>query len=70
VLKDKSGALIKFTYSGIIDLTPATAAVLLGSPDAKTTEFGDAGELNLNHDCSIEDGDTSDFKEKMERLLF
>ena len=47
VLKDKSGALIKFTYSGIIDLTPPTAAVLMGSPEAKTTDFGDAGELRF-----------------------
>ena len=49
VLKDKSGALVKFTYSGIIALTAPTGAVLGGSADAKTTDFGDASELCFFH---------------------
>jgi len=40
VLKDKSGAVISFKYSGIINLTQQIAAVLGDSADAKTTEFG------------------------------
>jgi hypothetical protein len=42
VLKDKSGAIISYKYSGIIELTPGSAAVLTGNKDAKTTDFGDA----------------------------
>jgi hypothetical protein len=42
VLKDKSGAAISYKYSGIINITPAIQAILGGSPDAKTTDFGDA----------------------------
>ena len=42
VLKDKSGAVISYRYSGIIAVTPATGLALSFSPDAKTTEFGDA----------------------------
>jgi len=42
VLKDESGAIISFKYSGVINVTPGVAAVLGGSPDAKTTDFGDA----------------------------
>ena len=41
VLKDKSGAFISYKYSGIIDMKPGPTAVLTGSSDAKTTEFGD-----------------------------
>jgi hypothetical protein len=44
VLKDKSGALIKFTYEGLININAETGAVLMGSPEAKTTGFGDASE--------------------------
>lgn len=42
VLKDKSGAALGFRYSGILSMTPGVLAVLGGSPDAKTTDFGDA----------------------------
>jgi len=42
ILKDKSGAVISFKYSGIINVTEGVAAVLSGHADAKTTEFGDA----------------------------
>jgi Protein of unknown function (DUF3237) len=42
LLKDKSGAMIKFDYSGVIELTPPTAAALTGAKEAKTTDFGDA----------------------------
>jgi hypothetical protein len=44
VLKDKSGALIKFDYDGIIAMSPAIQAIFSGREDAKTTDFGDAGE--------------------------
>ncbi|KAL8678489.1 MAG: hypothetical protein Q9186_005159 [Xanthomendoza sp. 1 TL-2023] len=41
VLKNKgSGSLIYIHYTGVIDITPAVGAVLSGSPEAKTTEFG------------------------------
>lgn len=40
VLKDSSGAFISYKYSGIIELEPGNIAVLSGSKDAKTTEFG------------------------------
>ncbi|KAG9235657.1 hypothetical protein BJ875DRAFT_440168 [Amylocarpus encephaloides] len=40
ILKDKSGAIISYKYSGIITLSPEIGAVLGGSPDAKTTDFG------------------------------
>jgi len=40
VLKDKSGAVISYKYSGIITLTPAIGAVLGGATDAKSTDFG------------------------------
>lgn len=41
ILKDVSGAVISYKYSGIIKMTEGPAAVLGGKPDAKTTEFGD-----------------------------
>lgn len=44
-MKDKSGAVISYKYSGIITLTPAIGAVLTGAADAKTTDFGNVGEL-------------------------
>lgn len=44
MLKDKSGAIIAFKYSGIINVTPGVAAVLGGDAAAKTTPFGDACE--------------------------
>jgi hypothetical protein len=47
LLKDKSGALIKFDYDGIVARTPPTAAVFDGKADAKTTEFGDAREFEF-----------------------
>ncbi|KAI9738650.1 MAG: hypothetical protein M1834_008155 [Cirrosporium novae-zelandiae] len=41
VLKNKSdGALIYLHYNGTVDNKPAVGAVLSGSLDAKTTEFG------------------------------
>ncbi|KAI9754654.1 MAG: hypothetical protein M4579_004617 [Chaenotheca gracillima] len=40
---DPSGkTLISFTYTGHIAINEATGAVFTGSPDAKTTDFGDA----------------------------
>jgi Protein of unknown function (DUF3237) len=44
LLRDKSGAMIKFDYSGVIELTPPTGAALAGAEGAKTTDFGDASE--------------------------
>ncbi len=44
LLKDKSGAMIKFDYSGVIELTPQTGMALTGAEGAKTTDFGDARE--------------------------
>ncbi|TVY51022.1 hypothetical protein LCER1_G005693 [Lachnellula cervina] len=40
ILKDKSGAVISYKYSGIITVTPAIGAVLAGAADAKSTDFG------------------------------
>ncbi|KAH7330296.1 hypothetical protein BKA65DRAFT_554284 [Rhexocercosporidium sp. MPI-PUGE-AT-0058] len=42
VLKDKSGAIIAFKYSGIVNVTSGIAAVLDGDTNAKTTPFGNA----------------------------
>jgi len=39
--------MIKFDYSGIIELTPPTGAVLAGVEGAKTTDFGDASKFFL-----------------------
>lgn len=44
ILKDKSGAAISFKYSGLLTMTPGVRAIFGGSPDAKTTGFGDACE--------------------------
>lgn len=40
VLKNKDGSLISYSYKGIIETTPESMAIQLGSPDAKTTEYG------------------------------
>ncbi|KAK1769963.1 hypothetical protein QBC33DRAFT_529735 [Phialemonium atrogriseum] len=43
ILKDKStGALVRYNYTGIIDLRGAAGKVLRGEQDAKTSDFGDA----------------------------
>ncbi|KAH8599703.1 hypothetical protein B0O99DRAFT_323597 [Bisporella sp. PMI_857] len=42
VLRDRTSALLSFKYDGIIKVTPYVAAVLGGSPDTASTEFGDA----------------------------
>jgi hypothetical protein len=42
VLKDKSGAVISFKYSGLLSMTPGVVAALGGDPEAKSTAFGDA----------------------------
>ena len=36
--------MIKFDYSGVIELTPPTGMALTGAEGAKTTDFGDASE--------------------------
>jgi hypothetical protein len=43
-MKDKTGAIIFYKYSGIITLTPEIGAVLSGAAEAKTTEFGNVGK--------------------------
>ncbi len=40
--RDKSGALVYLSYSGVVDITPELGLVLAQSPDAKTTAFGNS----------------------------
>lgn len=40
--RDKSGALIYLNYNGVVDITPELGAILGGSPDAKSTGFGNS----------------------------
>ena len=40
--RDKSGALVYLSYSGVVDITPELGLILGGSPDAKTTAFGNS----------------------------
>jgi hypothetical protein len=47
ILKDKSGATLSFKYNGILTMTAELRAVLSGSPDAKTTGFGNACKSKL-----------------------
>lgn len=42
VLKDASGAVIKYSYTGTIDMGGAAGKVLMGANDAATTDFGEA----------------------------
>lgn len=42
ILKDKSGAVISYRYTGTIKVTPEIGSVLSGDPSAKTTTFGNA----------------------------
>lgn len=43
VLKNKpDGSLIHYNYHGILEMTPGGVAILMGSPDAATTAYGDA----------------------------
>jgi len=42
VLKDQSGTMITYTYSGVLNRSPGVAKILEGSADAETTGFGDA----------------------------
>ncbi|KAI9871043.1 MAG: hypothetical protein M1830_003504, partial [Pleopsidium flavum] len=42
VLKNKDGAMIYINYTGVVDITPELGAILGGSPDAKTTDFGNS----------------------------
>lgn len=39
--------MIKFDYSGVIELTPSTVRAMTRSEDAKTTDFGDASKYSL-----------------------
>ena len=40
--RDKGGALIYLNYNGVVDITPELGKILGGSPDAKSTEFGNS----------------------------
>ena len=40
--RDKSGGLIYLNYKGVVDITPALAAILGGNPDAESTPFGNS----------------------------
>lgn len=40
--RDKDGALLTYSYKGIIEIDEAFLAILTGSPDAKTTSYGKA----------------------------
>ena len=40
--RDNSGALVYLSYSGVVDITPELGLILGGSPDAKTTAFGNS----------------------------
>ena len=40
--RDKSGALVYLSYGGVVDITPELGLILGGSPDAKTTAFGNS----------------------------
>jgi hypothetical protein len=52
ILNDKSsGAVIRYNYTGVIDITGPAGKVLGGEPDAATTEFGDVCESPLF--CSL-----------------
>ncbi|KAL2042816.1 hypothetical protein N7G274_004576 [Stereocaulon virgatum] len=43
VVKDKgTGSLVYLNYTGVVDITPELGAILGGSPDAKTTDFGNS----------------------------
>jgi len=54
VAKDKSGAIISYAYTGIVTITPEIIAVLSGSLNAKTTDFG-----NIISHVNLETGDES-----------
>ena len=43
--RDKSGAMIYLHYGGVVDITPELGLILGGSPDAKTTAFGNSCKL-------------------------
>lgn len=40
VLKNEDGNLISYSYKGLMEITPESRKVLLGSPYAETTQFG------------------------------
>ncbi|RMJ08351.1 hypothetical protein CDV36_012046 [Fusarium kuroshium] len=42
ILKNKDGTLVTYSYRGVIKMDAAFLAILSGSPDAKTTTFGNA----------------------------
>ena len=53
--RDKSGALVYLSYGGVVDITPELGLILGGSPDAKTTAFGNSCKppLSLPHSASF-----------------
>lgn len=41
--------MIYLNYTGIVDITPELGAILGGSPDAKTTPFGNSCKFCPTH---------------------
>ncbi len=48
LLKDKSGASLRFNYVGTVETEGPNGKVLRGEADAKTTEFGGACKSSLS----------------------
>jgi len=42
VLKNSDGSHLSYSYKGIITINPSFMAIFTGSPDAKTTDYGNA----------------------------
>ncbi|KAI9828397.1 MAG: hypothetical protein M1832_002825 [Thelocarpon impressellum] len=63
VWKNHDGSLLSVAYTGLIEINPSTLAVLQGSAEAKTTEFGGA----FTH-LEIETG--SESLKPLERAVF
>lgn len=48
LVKNKADeAVIYLNYTGVVNITPELGLILTGSPEAKSTEFGDSCELVL-----------------------
>ena len=45
--RDKGGAMVYLNYTGVVDITPQLGAILGGSPDAKSTDFGESCKPSL-----------------------
>lgn len=47
----KTGGLVRLHYTGVIPMSGPAGKVLSGASDAKTTDFGEAGEFLLPPAC-------------------